>query len=472
MGEAGICPACRAALLPSRGRPLCVACTRAARQAVPRPLWLFDSVLLRTALAQVNLPAVPAIIRAASGLSQSDLAVIAGWSRSALGLYEHGQRGAVFDIRVVLQFADAVGMPREALLPLVLGDADAGLVAGGVAGGMGADVDRRSFGGVAAGFAVAAVLPEPALPSRVTASHVKYLQACLNSLYHRDEKVGGTALLRPTLRQLHRARRMLKESRYTDAVGRDLLVAVGEIAVCAGWLAFDASDVPLARKLLSEARLLASDAGSTTLSTHVLIELSGQASFAARVSRKVGAAREGVVLAYQAADEARYTPLPGLHAVIAQQHANAASLLGDGPAFRAAIARARRELDRGTQRDEPHWIKVDEADITRMEAIGRANLGDFDAAAALFQEGLDRPGLAPLFRALGHARLAAILAKGGDQAGAITAGMTVLSALEDGLTSIRTLNELRPVRLAVGGTHVAEEFCARFDAAERALASA
>ena len=27
----------------------------------PRPLWLFDSPLLRQALAQVNLPAVPAI---------------------------------------------------------------------------------------------------------------------------------------------------------------------------------------------------------------------------------------------------------------------------------------------------------------------------------------------------------------------------------------------------------------------------
>jgi hypothetical protein len=171
MGEAGTCPACRAPRLPGRASPLCAACTHAARQTVPRPLWLFDSPLLRSALAQVNLPAVPAIIRAASGLSQSDLAVIAGWSRSALGLYEHGQRGAVFDIRVVLQFADAVGMPREALLPLVLGDADAGLAACSAADETGVDVDRRSFGGLAAGAAVAAMLPATTVPARVTTSH-------------------------------------------------------------------------------------------------------------------------------------------------------------------------------------------------------------------------------------------------------------------------------------------------------------
>jgi hypothetical protein len=46
--------------------------------------------------------------------------------------------------------------------------------------------------------------------------------------------------------------------------------------------------------------------------------------------------------------------------------------------------------------------------------------------------------------------------------------MTVLSALEGGMASIRTLKELRPVRIAAEGT-VAEEFCTRFDAVERKL---
>jgi len=47
---------------------------KAAREMASRPLWLFDSLLLREALAEVNLAAVPAIVRAACGLSQRDLA--------------------------------------------------------------------------------------------------------------------------------------------------------------------------------------------------------------------------------------------------------------------------------------------------------------------------------------------------------------------------------------------------------------
>ena len=94
-----------------------------------RPLWVFDSLLLREALAEVNLAAVPAIVRAACGLSQRDLAAIVGWSPAALSYYERGVRDGMFDIRTVLQFADAVGMPRAALLPLVFADPDACLAA-------------------------------------------------------------------------------------------------------------------------------------------------------------------------------------------------------------------------------------------------------------------------------------------------------------------------------------------------------
>ena len=77
-----------------------------------RPLWLFDSPLLRQALAHVNLPAVPAIVRAACGLSQRDLAGMVGWSPATLSYYERGQRDGMFDVRTVLQFADAVGNCR------------------------------------------------------------------------------------------------------------------------------------------------------------------------------------------------------------------------------------------------------------------------------------------------------------------------------------------------------------------------
>jgi len=103
---------------------------KAAREMTPRPLWVFDSPLLRQALAQMNMPGVPAIVRAACGLSQRDLAAMVGWSGAALSYYERGQRDGMFDIRTAMQFADAVGMPRAALLPLVFADPGADLASG------------------------------------------------------------------------------------------------------------------------------------------------------------------------------------------------------------------------------------------------------------------------------------------------------------------------------------------------------
>ena len=122
MPTALACPACRTGVLARRGDPLCLTCMKAAREMAYRPLWVFDSLLLREALAQVNLAAVPAIVRAACGLSQRDLAAIVGWSPAALSYYERGVRDGMSDVHTVLRFADAVGMPRAGLLPLVFAD--------------------------------------------------------------------------------------------------------------------------------------------------------------------------------------------------------------------------------------------------------------------------------------------------------------------------------------------------------------
>jgi len=78
----------------------------------------------------------------------------------------------------------------------------------------------------------------------------------------------------------------------------------------------------------------------------------------------------------------------------------------------------------------------------------------------------------PRNRASYGAGLADALLKQGARQDAVTAAMDALLAIEAGVTSIRCLNRLRLVRAAAGTTVGAEEFCARFDAAERALASA
>jgi len=464
------CPACRTGLLARRGDPLCLTCMKASREMPSRPLWLFDSPLLRQALAQVNLPAVPAIVRAACGLSQRDVAAMVGWNPATLSYYERGVRDGMFDIRTALQFADAVGMPRAALLPLVFADAEVGLTAG-AGDGTGMELSRRDFGGLAAAAGMSAVLPSVCVPRRVNSSHVRYWQACTEALYVRDRSVGGTVLLSPALQQWRRVQLAAQEGGAGET-GRQLLAAAGDLALCTGWIALDGGHLPLARPLYEEARRLAVGAGDAVLAVHVLSNQSMLYAELARTGTSREPARQALRLAFQAQEEGRYIPVPRLHALIALRHASAASLLGDKAAFQAAISQARRELDRGPRDgNPPEWLRfVNETEITGVEARGWLNLGDPSRSVLLYRQVLTS-GLSARNRVSYGAGLADALLKQGARQDAVAAAMEVLPALEGGVTSMRCLNRLRLVRQAAGNTAGAQEFCDRFDAVERKLAA-
>ncbi|HUY47281.1 MAG TPA: helix-turn-helix transcriptional regulator [Streptosporangiaceae bacterium] len=462
------CPACRTGLLARRGDPLCPTCVKAARDIAPGPSWLFDSPLLRQALAEVNLAAVPAIVRAACGLSQRDLAAIVGWSGAALSYYERGRRDGMFDIRTVLRFADAVGMPRAALLPLVFADPEAGLttVAGEEAGAGPGWIGPGSPDATA----MAGVLPLVGGPGGVNSSHIRYWQACAETLYARDRTTGATGLLPSALEQWRRVRLALKETGHGEISGQ-LLGAAGEMALCAGLIALDAGRLTLARSLYAEARELAANAGDGLLTVHALTSQSMLYAEMAGTGPGGGPARQALRLAFQAQEEGRYLAVPRLHALIAVRHAIAASLLGDKAAFRAAITQARRQLEQGPGNDHPPgWLRsVGETEITAAEARGYLNLGEPGRGVLLYRQVLAARLSAPS-RASCGAWLACALLQQGARGDAVAAAMDVLPALEAGVASTRCLDQLRPVRQAAVNTMGATEFCERFDAIELTLA--
>jgi len=435
-----------------------------------RPLWLFDSPLLRRALAQVNLPAVPAIVRAACGLSQRDLAAMVGWSGSVLSYYERGQRDGMFDIRTVMQFADAVGMPRAALLPLVFADPDVD-PAFGAEDGTGMELNVRDSGGLAAAARVAAVVPSVSIPRAVNSSHIRYWMACTDALYVRDRGVGGTILLSSALQQWRRVRHALREGSAGEP-SPQFLAAAGELALCTGWIALDGGRQSLTQPLYVQAHELAAGAEDAMLEVHVLTNQSMLYAEMARTGPTREPARQALRLAFQAQEEGRYIPMPRLHVLIALRHASAASLLDDKAAFQAAIIQARRELDRGPRDgDPPEWLRfVDETEITGAEAHGYLNLGDAGRSVLLYRQVL-AAGLSTRNRASYGAGLADALLKQGTRhrQDAIAAAMEVLPALEGGVTSVRCLNRLRLVRQSAGNASDAQEFCERYDAVERAL---
>jgi transcriptional regulator with XRE-family HTH domain len=437
---------------------------KAAREMPSQPSWLFDSPLLRQALAEVNLPAVPGIVRAACGVSQKDLATMTGWSEAVLSYYARGIRDGMYDVRTVLQFADAVGMPRAALLPLVFADADVSLTSG-QRNGTGAEQSRLG------GHAAEPGLPAVSAPRRASSAHIRYWQACADVLYARDRSVGGTVLLPLAMQQWRRARLAAREDGGGET-GIQLLAAAGELALCTGWIALDAGRLLLAQPLYEEARELAAGSGDVVLGVHVLANQSMLHLELARTGPGREPARQALRLAFQAQDESRYLPVPRLHALIALRHASAVALLGDKAAFQKAVTQARRELDRGPEdEDPPEWLRfVDHAEITGIEAHGWLYLGDPGRSTVLYRQVL-ASRLSPRNRASYGAGLADALLKQGARQDAITAAMDVLPALEDGVTSTRCLNQLRLVRRAAASTPGAEEFCARFDTAERTQAA-
>lgn len=425
MTEMVTCPVCRTGQPRRRGDPLCPGCAKAALEVPPGPTWALDSPVLRQVLASVNVPAVVAVVRAACGLSQRDLAEVAGWTPAVLSYYERGKRDAVFDIRTVLQFADAVGMPRAALLSLVLGDPDISI--------------SDSVG----------CWPAQKVSCPVNEARLRYWQACTEVLQERDRQVSGTSLLQASMLLRRQVSSPLPES-----ASAGLRASAAGIAVYAGHAAIDAGHLDLAKSQLATARNLVSGKDDPLPAVGALLASSAlQAELAATAGGRVHA-RRALLLARQAAEEARYEPVPQLHALIAIHQARAAALLGDAPVFDAAIKRAGRELNRHASDGTgplPAWLRhVATMDITAAEAEGSVHLSRTCQAISLYRRALEAPAC-PRDRALHATGLAHALAASGDHAEAAAVALDVaLPVIESGVISARCLDRLWQVAAEVG----------------------
>lgn len=436
------------------------------------PVWLWDSGPLRQALARADMAAVLAVLRGAAGMSQLDFGQLLGWSQSVVTKIETRKRDTFHDIREILRVADLLEMPRTALLPLLLGRADAKLETDEQVAfwGDGVELDRRKFAVMASGLTLAAVLPAP---QRVDRGHLAYLRACLERLRGQDHAVGGATLRTQALRLFARARAMLDESDYTEQVGRELLLITAGLGLIAAWLHYDAGDQATSRALYGETELLAGSAGDNELLVHLYANMAQQATHLARSTRRRGTAREALRFAARAADAARHLPSPALHALIALRQALAHAQLGDAVAFKAAIGQARREVDRGHHDADQSWTAfITHSEITGYEAMGAVQLGRPDTAAGLYRIVLEDSARSPRDLAYYRARLAAALGAAGDHRGAVAEGLQLVGDLGERLTSVRVLNELRPVRQIAVPELNNEEFCQQFDTAARMLTAA
>jgi transcriptional regulator with XRE-family HTH domain len=462
------CRGCGAILSRYNPDAVCASCAANGGSAsAGAPSWLWDSPALRNAFAELDLGAALLIIRKAAGLSQLELAVVLDWAPSTVGRVEAGELETLYNIKKLFKTTDALGVPRVALTPILLGVPDAGQT-GEEANDM--SVSRRRLAGLAAGLAAAAGLGHIQVPEKVDAAHLRYLRAALETLYAEDQRVGGGALSLDGLRLYHRARRMLDESDYTEMVGYQLAGVAGEIALVVGWLHFDRDDQATAWFLYSEARQLADLAGDDQLAVRVMQQMANQLVHLARTDQKPALARQAIRLCRRAVDLARSDPHPELHALLARREAVACAVLGDERGFAGATARAWREMDRVQPDESPIWLRfVNPAEITSAEALGKWDLGNPADAVELFRANMlaDR---SPRNKAVGHALLAAALLDTGDLNGAFTEGMAVLPLLGAGkIDSPRAVAKLQVVRQAAARHRGGSDFGAAYDQLTRTV---
>jgi transcriptional regulator with XRE-family HTH domain len=76
---------------------------------------------MRRMLAGLSLGAAMETFRLTAGMSQAEAGNVIGWSKAVIGLIEAGKRDTIYDIRNLLRVADAFEVPREMLLPVILG---------------------------------------------------------------------------------------------------------------------------------------------------------------------------------------------------------------------------------------------------------------------------------------------------------------------------------------------------------------
>lgn len=447
MPEQKLCPGCRTTLLSRYNTgAVCGSCLRSARAtAVGVPAWLWDSLPMRQALATQNFAGVLALLRSTVGLTQQEMAdLVPGWTKTKVTRIESGERGTMYDIRELLAWADAVCMPREALLPLITGRPEADL---GMLPQPGDEMDRRTFNGALVALSASALFPGVfTAPDRISSAHLAYLQTCSEELWERDWAVGGVGLLRQAMRLFGQARTMLDESDYTERLGIDLLRVAASIGTCSSFLAFDAGQLALARRLVQESASLADSAEDPALRAHTYATMAMQSTALARMSGKKGPAREAQRALRKAEQAAKHHPSPRIHALINMRQATVNALMGDEAAAGSALLTARNELDRGDHPDDPMPLAfVTHTEVLAHEGCVAGDLGKPDKAVMLYSEVVTDSTLAPRNRVYYRATLAGKQLAAGDVHGALASGSRTLDEAEGTVASLRSLNLLQPL---------------------------
>ncbi|MCA1673613.1 MAG: hypothetical protein LC799_15910, partial [Actinobacteria bacterium] len=172
--------------------------------------------------------------------------------------------------------------------------------------------------------------------------------------------LGGGSLLPGVREDLRLVVALLKNSSYTEEVGRRLHAVAAEFGRLAGWLAYETNQPALAQRYFMAALRAAHVSGDRAVGANILGYMSVQAA-------QSNVPRDAVVLA-ESALNAEKALTPAVAASLHGRLALAAAHAGDAATARRAQDRAFDLLPRAVPENEPPWIYW----FTKADAEGLA----------------------------------------------------------------------------------------------------
>jgi tetratricopeptide (TPR) repeat protein len=191
----------------------------------------------------------------------------------------------------------------------------------------------------------------------ITGEVVDHLDNVTASLRRMDDHLGGGQTLGLVRQHLATVVGLLRDRRYTDAVGRRLHTTAGELMRLAGWLSFDGGEQSQAQRFWIAALYQANAAGDCGLGANILGFMSCQA-------KDLGQHRQAVILAETARTSYPATS-PKVAAILdlraAEAYANEGAVTDAQRALDSAFGRLTDTQPEHGNPDWSYWINEAQA---------------------------------------------------------------------------------------------------------------
>ncbi|MCH7229741.1 hypothetical protein L0U85_02535 [Glycomyces sp. L485] len=184
---------------------------------------------------------------------------------------------------------------------------------------------------------------------RVGTPQLEIVQSMTATLRSLDSHHGGTHATHSIVAYLQQVAMPMLAGPIAPTIRNQLVSSVAELALLAGWSAFDAGVQGSARVYFAQALELAEEADDASLACETIIATSNQAAI-------VGDGDEAANAGQAALDAAETIGDPALVGEARMALAHGHALLGDSPEVARLITRSQRDMDRADRPGGPEWI--------------------------------------------------------------------------------------------------------------------